>query len=160
MAFDSRWVLKLTHMNFPNGFQSWSETYHEIALRLAEKQDTIQDDIDANGFTTVYSMCRDLTNRFEEKYKGREWEMDNWLETLWRFVDRSISKNYKPVILVTDDDILDANVTQRLVDKAREDHDCDPVEFARYSPTYDYTSHMAEEWLDTVGAYRFLRLNL
>lgn len=64
--------------NMPNGFHNWIETHFEIVQYLT---DTLQvgdsmacSIVEARGTGGLYEVAEDLTNAFELKYKGKEWD--------------------------------------------------------------------------------------
>lgn len=80
---------------FPNGFQSWAETHHEVVeclLILWRKEDgVIADVMEASGSAALMQLGIDWTNEFEEKFKGRDWDGGYWNECVETFVH---AKNY------------------------------------------------------------------
>lgn len=68
---------------FVNGFTSWIETYHEVVSFM-----TLQYERDADfssrmskvneerGTRGWYELAEELTNKFENLHKGREWDGD------------------------------------------------------------------------------------
>lgn len=66
---------------FPNGFQSWMETFFEvvtfITLQLAndpDSGDTISERYENSGTGGMYELAEEWTDEFEEKNKEREWD--------------------------------------------------------------------------------------
>lgn len=80
---------------FPNGFESWMETHHEIVMAIAlelekpeNKQSTvIRHRYDAEGSTGMYSLGKELTNKFEKQNKGREWDGE-FIEAIEEFLEQ------------------------------------------------------------------------
>lgn len=77
---------------FPNGFRSWAETHHEIVSIIdivssgndcPEKITEIEENQGTSGF---YDLCIELTDKFEEKHKGRKWDGDFW-EEIEKFIE-------------------------------------------------------------------------
>lgn len=72
-----------TNKEFPNGFTSWVETYHEVVAFLEEMNNAGNKEDDANpvekfydqtGKGGLYELAVQYTDEFEEKNKGREWD--------------------------------------------------------------------------------------
>jgi hypothetical protein len=65
---------------FHNGHSSWQETHFEIVSAIAieaeksEPQGKVKEVIEARGTGGLYELAEDLTNRFEEANKGRDWD--------------------------------------------------------------------------------------
>lgn len=80
-------------MNFPNGHIEWAETHHVIVSELnhfLNQKDyplppTLQKVLDEEGTGGVMQLGIDLTNKFEEQYKGIEWD-GNWHDTIEEFL--------------------------------------------------------------------------
>lgn len=75
---------------FPNGFESWHETHFEVVQYLISTQDvegsisnTTSEQIGTGG---MYELAKELTDLFEERYKGREWDGD-YMDTIEQFLD-------------------------------------------------------------------------
>lgn len=66
--------------NFPNGFESWHETHFNVVQHLvmtSEKPGSLAEKTrQAQGTGGLYELAKDLTDQFEEKYKGYEWCAD------------------------------------------------------------------------------------
>jgi hypothetical protein len=84
-------------MNFPNGSIEWAETHHVIVteLNLLLNQTSnyfppvLQKVLDEEGTGGVMQLGIDLTNKFEEQYKGVEWDGD-WLDTIEKFLKTNL----------------------------------------------------------------------
>ena len=96
---------------FPNGFECWIETYHEIATAIAkqlawedEKQTpSIITEIHSEGGTgAIWDLARQWTNEFEKLHKGQQWEQyddSSFFEEIELFIDHKIHGfNPDPVI--------------------------------------------------------------
>lgn len=65
---------------FPNGFDSWYETHHEVVsfLTLEYERDSVTSRVaefyERNGTGGMYELARELTDEFETLNKGREWD--------------------------------------------------------------------------------------
>lgn len=66
---------------FPNGFASWQETHFEVvqAITTTFSRDELLEGIvferhRAQGHGGLYELAEELTDKFEEKNKGREWD--------------------------------------------------------------------------------------
>lgn len=68
-------------VEFPNGFTSWHETHFEVVSNIfvftswdsiiqPEKLRSINE---KEGHTGLYNLAKELTDKFEEKNKGRKW---------------------------------------------------------------------------------------
>ena len=69
--------------NFPNGFGSWIETYHEVVSfmtlqyeRDADFSSRMSKVSEERGTGGWYELAEELTNKFENLHKGREWDGD------------------------------------------------------------------------------------
>lgn len=65
----------------PNGFSNWQETHFEIvcAIAIELNKDTfdskvIADRHEAQGRGGIYELAEELTDEFEAKNEGREWD--------------------------------------------------------------------------------------
>lgn len=70
---------------FPNGFESWAETHHEIVQYITMNEEVanavftpnvvskIRDDMGTGG---LYELAMQWTDEFEEQNKGRDWDGD------------------------------------------------------------------------------------
>jgi hypothetical protein len=84
-------------MNFPNGHIEWAETHHVIVTELNSFLDgreyplphVLQKVLDEEGTGGVMQLGIDLTNKFEEQYKGVEWDGD-WLDTIEKFLKTNL----------------------------------------------------------------------
>ena len=79
---------------FPNGFESWYETFYEIvsSIEYILNNSTFNnnhpiDEYYANsGSGAMYELAKNWTDEFEAKYKGVAWGEDlEWLDTLNEF---------------------------------------------------------------------------
>ena len=71
---------------FPNGFTNWVETHHEIVQEISMRLSTDKTHVRADspskivreyrdgGTGRMYEIAEDLTDKFEKKNKGREWD--------------------------------------------------------------------------------------
>lgn len=82
---------------FPNGFEDWAETHHEIVSRLdwyeeKEESQVLADIRREQGTGGMWEIGIRLTNAFEFKYKGTAWgEGDlNWDECLEEFLNANL----------------------------------------------------------------------
>lgn len=68
----------MQNKKFVNGFQSWMETYTEVAMNVCEKlkdsNSSVWRTIYNTGRGGVYTLCEDLTDEFEELNEEREWD--------------------------------------------------------------------------------------
>jgi hypothetical protein len=87
--------------NFPNGFESWAETHHEVvnAIGLAEinENSTLLAEIrETQGTGGLWKFALELTDLFEETHKGKEWDGE-WFETLEEFCEQAFKKGIIPL---------------------------------------------------------------
>lgn len=71
---------------FPNGFTSWMETHHEVVTAIAEAltAEELDEEIqnratrinEEQGTGGIYELGEELTDKFENLHKGREWDGD------------------------------------------------------------------------------------
>lgn len=86
-----RIMLEVGMKRFPNGFESWVETHHEIVKAITEyldsghKCETIWRRYEEQGTGGMYELGIELTDIFENKYKGREWDGE-FFETIAEFM--------------------------------------------------------------------------
>jgi hypothetical protein len=77
-----------THL-FPNGFDSWMETHHEIVSAIAlqaEIEGTITyQRMENQGIGGLYELGKELTNQFEKRYPSIEWD-GNYFDNLESFL--------------------------------------------------------------------------
>ena len=62
---------------FPNGFRSWIETFYEVTANLnfyISKSDYIAEIYKEGGRCAMHNLAESLTDDFERKNKGREWD--------------------------------------------------------------------------------------
>lgn len=68
-------------LNFPNGFTSWYETYFEmvehIVTTLHYSGTVSQKREEEQGIGGLYELAKEMTDKFEEQYKGTEWGKDD-----------------------------------------------------------------------------------
>lgn len=76
----------------PVDFESWHEAHFDISsaisleLHKEEMSGIVQDVHESVGTGGLYEMARDLTNKFEEMYKGTVWGVDlEYLDTMEEF---------------------------------------------------------------------------
>lgn len=79
--------------HFPNGFQSWSETYCEICMILGGMSDIQIENtslgvaLKKEGKTAYHSIAMYLTDLFEKEYAQEDWQELDYYETIDEFVD-------------------------------------------------------------------------
>lgn len=63
---------------FPNGFDSWMETHHEIVEAMCVavvKEKSLAEKVRSDeGTTGLYKLAEDLTDQFEQLNEGRNWD--------------------------------------------------------------------------------------
>lgn len=81
---------------FPNGFDSWMETHHEIVSAIARNPEDAHNkvnDIEATkGTGGLYEFAKELTDKFEEKYKGKEWDGELF-DAIEEFIEEEFKNN-------------------------------------------------------------------
>ena len=83
---------------FPNGFQSWQETHYEVVsnitlwLEKADPQAPVQKYYNSVGIGGMYELVENITNSFEDTYKGDEWMELDFFETVEKFTWNFIAK--------------------------------------------------------------------
>ena len=58
-------------------FQSWQETHFEIVSAIVlniEKSKRVKEVSETQGTGGLYELAEELTDKFEEKYKDKEWD--------------------------------------------------------------------------------------
>lgn len=79
--------------DFPNGFTSWAETHFEIVTHIAvellkeEQSEKINELYEKGGTGGMYELAEDLTDKFEAKYVGIDWENEevDYFDTVCAF---------------------------------------------------------------------------
>ena len=74
---------------FPNGFDSWVETHHEIVAAITQQTD-IEKSItvliaETKGTGGLYELAKDLTDQFEKAYQNTIWD-GNYFDALENFL--------------------------------------------------------------------------
>ena len=72
---------------FPNGFENWYETFYEIVSHISWletectyfKYPKLAEVIEQSGRGGCYIFAKELTDKFELKYEGVEWGIDEYL---------------------------------------------------------------------------------
>lgn len=81
--------------DFPNGFDSWIETYFEVVSGIT--QDILSEDskcnsiVQKNGFTILYELAKELTNEFEVLHKDRFWDGE-FLDYIYEFLKTKLNE--------------------------------------------------------------------
>lgn len=75
---------------FVNGFTNWVETHHEIVdyltrTRFTEGSMSYERD-QAQGTGGLWELGEDLTNEFEKKYEGKDWDGE-FYDTIEEFLN-------------------------------------------------------------------------
>lgn len=75
---------------FPNGFESWMETHHEVVQHLtttADKEGSrAERTMEQGGTGTLYELGQELTDQFETQFCGKVWDgefydtIEAWLQ--------------------------------------------------------------------------------
>lgn len=89
-----------TKKNFPNGFDSWIETYHEItkAITLVLVKDVptglVASKYETQGYTGMYELAEQLTDKFEKEFYGWNWDGD-FFETIDKWIEKEFEKEFE-----------------------------------------------------------------
>lgn len=92
----------MTHISieqkFPNGFESWMETHHDVVDYISRKtnaEDEENTEIvatqDTHGTGGIYLLAEEWTDEFETVNNGREWDGE-YFDEIEEFLNK---KNYK-----------------------------------------------------------------
>lgn len=72
---------ELKNAMFPNGFESWMETHHEIVKAISLTPEDAWNKVTnietTQGTGGLYLFAQELTDKFEELYKNKEWGIDD-----------------------------------------------------------------------------------
>jgi hypothetical protein len=82
---------------FPNGFESWQETHYEVVAAITTElisydeysnfnHQLIRTTLQEKGHGGLYELANDLTDEFELKNQGREWDGE-FFDEIERFLD-------------------------------------------------------------------------
>jgi hypothetical protein len=87
-----------TNKEFPNGFELWIETYHEVSKYIAlqligdDGEGQILAEYDEQGTGGMYDLAEEWTDEFESINEGVLWE-SNYFETIDKFLnDKNFNK--------------------------------------------------------------------
>lgn len=82
---------------FPNGFEDWHETHFEVVKAITaiseslEPHGAVEKRQDEQGFGGLYLLAAELTNEFDNQYKGTVWgEELEYFETIEKFLDEKL----------------------------------------------------------------------
>jgi hypothetical protein len=79
----------MENKKLPNGFSSWQETHFEVVTYLTQRLDysgSISNLArEEGGLGRLYELAEDITDEFELKYEGKEWDGD-YLDTIDEFL--------------------------------------------------------------------------
>ena len=81
---------------FPNGFESWYETFYEITHTIERHQDEgvkslVWEVLGSQGRGGLYELAKKLTDKFELLYKDREWDGE-YFDEVERFLETELKK--------------------------------------------------------------------
>lgn len=87
---------------FPNGFESWSETHHEIVRYVTIKLESFYDEEDSTiikkyksfGIGGEYILAKEWADEYEQLNEGNDYGEDDFFEKVPEFCDL---KNYGDV---------------------------------------------------------------
>lgn len=95
---------------FPNGFESWYETYFQAVEDVKERSQVEGSNAwqvsQEEGSAGLWLLAKELTDTFEEKYRGHSWENGTYYETIDQFFQEA---NHSPK-----DDIMIATLKNEL----------------------------------------------
>ena len=87
-----------TNKEFPNGFELWIETYHEVSKYIAlqligdDTEGQVLAKYDEQGTGGMYDLAEEWTDEFESINEGVLWE-SNYFETIDKFLnDKNFNK--------------------------------------------------------------------
>jgi len=67
-----------TKKHFPNGFEGWMETHHEVVdylTRMSDIDGSMSDQArERGGIGALYELGEELTDEFEAENEGRAWD--------------------------------------------------------------------------------------
>lgn len=89
---------------FPNGFNSWIETYHEIVSFITARvmgQDPnpaseINQVLYTEGTKGLYSLARTYADKFEAEHTGWDWDSFDFFDTIQEWIEKEYVGNGKP----------------------------------------------------------------
>lgn len=82
--------------HFSNGFKSWMETHHEIVSAICEKllddkyAGLVLEINDTQGQRGLYIFAEELTDKFENQYKGMDWDMNDYNVHIDSFLEEEL----------------------------------------------------------------------
>jgi len=84
---------KILSPDFPNGFEDWMETHHEVVSFICDAEEvegtTAYNRKETEGRGGIYELAKEWTNEFELKYKGIAWgEQIEYFDTLELFLNQ------------------------------------------------------------------------
>lgn len=81
---------------FPNGFQSWKETYFEVVSHIAEAgnngRNVVTDISESEGTTGLYDLAENITDLFEEAHLGSDWDEKDFFEEVEDFCNKQFKR--------------------------------------------------------------------
>jgi len=93
---------------FPNGFTNWHETHFEVVQAIGDRLGGLNDRNEncivqavqyQMGHGGLYELAQELTDKFEKKFKGVEWgieekdgEVVEFYDTIEEFLEKELSK--------------------------------------------------------------------
>ena len=86
----------MENKEFPNGFESWLETYFEVVsfITLQYERESVTSKVaelyERNGSGGMYELAKELTDEFELLNKGRVWDGE-FFEELESFLMQKLS---------------------------------------------------------------------
>ena len=81
-------------ISFPNGFESWAETHHDIVEainRQLENEESIAFKVEAEkGIGGIYELGTELTHQFEASHNDSTWIDGDYFTELEKFLNGKI----------------------------------------------------------------------
>lgn len=81
---------------FPNGIDSYLETYYEVCttiehVMITKCSDVVNDATEKGGRTELYNLSETLTRKFETEHKGFKWGIDGeFLDEICSFIGKEL----------------------------------------------------------------------
>lgn len=79
----------------PNDFESWQETHFEIVsmitLDLEKGNNKVEEISETQGTGGLYTLAKQLTDKFEKLHEGREWDGE-FFEEIEYFYAKELKK--------------------------------------------------------------------
>lgn len=82
--------------HFPNGFESWRDTYYQVVAEIVIQQtslytsDRVIECQEAGGTFSLVELASELTDKFEALNEGREWDGE-YFDAVEDFLDKEFN---------------------------------------------------------------------